>query len=263
MPLFAPKVRKLLRYHTSASLTSASGVVTTYVFRANDLFDPDYTSTGHQPMGFDQMMTFYNHFAVESARIKVQFKNRGTGTMHCALRQDADVTPLTNSDQIIEFGGVTSDVLEGKGVYGANKELGLSVDIPRIQGIPRRNITTSPNLLGSASTSPPEGTYFHIIIWDPLAVGGSVDFDVTIDYVAWFIEPRDATLSLSRAPIAQMGEQKSTSLAQTGNEQNSQTREYKQGCDHQVVALAARLEELNPSRPVRRCAGDGRTFTVY
>jgi len=176
-------------------VTITTGAVGSWVFRANDLFDPDFTGTGHQPMGFDQMMVFYNHFAVEKCMIKVQAQNLSSNTCHVAMRLDANSTPLTVPDQLLEFGGLTTDVLEGKGVYGANKAFMLACDIPVVQGIPRRNITTDPNLRGDAATSPIEITYFHLLAWDPLGNSGSCDFDVTLEFQAWFMEPRDATES--------------------------------------------------------------------
>jgi len=180
-------------------LASTTGAVATYVFRANDLFDPDFTSTGHQPMGFDQMMIFYNHFAVSSARIKVNFTNTSTSTFHAGIRMDANSTPLTNTDQIVEFGGVSFDALEGKATYGCSKTFEEYVDIARIQGIPKGNITTDPNLRGDSATSPLEITYFHLFAWDAVtSTTGTVNADVTIDYTSWFMEPRDATESISR-----------------------------------------------------------------
>jgi hypothetical protein len=173
----------------------------TYVFRANDLFDPDFTSTGHQPMGFDQMIVFYNHFAVDKSRILCTFKNQATGTMRVALRVDADTTPITNYDTLLEFGGLTTDTLESKGVYGANKELTLTADIPRLQGIPRKNITTDPSLIGNAGASPSDGTFFHISVWDPLGGGGTVGVDVLIEFGAWFFEPRNLTPSIKEKGI--------------------------------------------------------------
>ncbi len=196
MPLFPARTKRLLRYHTNSSLTSSAGTVATYVFRANDLFDPDYTSTGHQPMGFDQMMTFYNHFCVDWARIKVQFTNIATGPLHVAVRVDADLTPITSVDQVMEFGGLTTDIVEAKNTYGSNKELTLTVDIPKIQGVSRKAITADPNLCGNAANSPAELTFFHVLVWDPLATGGTVQFDVTLEQRAWFLEPRTSVLSL-------------------------------------------------------------------
>lgn len=198
MPLFPARIRKRLRYCTSASLASTSGLLSTYQFRANDLFDPDYTSTGHQPMGFDQMMVFYNHFAVDRAMIKVQFTNLASGPMRVGIRLDAGNVPLTNYTQMLEFGGLTDDVLESKSVYGSSKTLQASVDIAKIQGIPRKNITTDPSLRGDAVTSPTEITYFHVVIWDPLGNGGTVNFDVFLEQSAWFFEPRDISQSLNK-----------------------------------------------------------------
>jgi len=198
MPLFPPRVRKVLRYHTNVSVAITAGAVNNYIFRANDLFDPDLSGTGHQPMGFDQMMVFYNHFAVESCRICVNAANTAAGSLHAGVRLDASLTPLTSPDQIIEFGGTTYDVLEAKNAYGSSKTFDLTVDIPRIQGIPRQNITTDPNLRGDAGTSPVELTYFHLFAWDPNGISGTVNFDVILEFNAWFMEPRDGTLSAPR-----------------------------------------------------------------
>jgi len=147
-------------------------------------------------MGFDQMMVFYNHFAVAKCKIKVNFSNTASSLFHAGIRLDASNTPLTTPDQILEFGGITYDVVEAKATYGGSKTFQLSVDIAKIQGIPRQNITTDPNLRGDAGTSPTELTYFHLLVWDPVnALSGTVNADVTIEYGSWFMEPRDATTS--------------------------------------------------------------------
>lgn len=166
-------------------------------------------------MGFDQMIVFYDHFVVEQAKMRVQFTNLASGAMHCAVRVDADSTPITSVDQLMEFGGLSTDLLEAKNVYGSNKELTISVDMPIFQGIPRRNIMTDPNQRGSPGASPAEITWFHISVWDPLAAGGTVQIDVTIDYHAWFIEPRTAALS---ARDARQEQERKVNQARTDNE---------------------------------------------
>lgn len=199
MPLFPPRTQKILRYATNVGIAVSGGAVTTHVFRANDLFDPDYTATGHQPMGFDQMMVFYNHFHVTRSSIKVVANNTAAGCIHAGVRVDASLTPLTSADQIREFGGCTIEILEAKNTYGCAKEFSMSADINRLQGIwPRSAIVADAALGGDAGTSPVENTYYHVFAYDPNSISGTVNYDVIIEFEAIFSEPRDATLSLTK-----------------------------------------------------------------
>ncbi len=201
MPLFPPRVVKTLRYSTDFTLTSTAGAVATYVFRANDLYDPDYTGSGHQPMGFDQMMQFYNHFCVLKARIVVTAKNYGSVDCTVAVRQDADLTPITTIDRILEFGGLVTAELEVAGGFGANKVLELTLDVPRLQGVSRSAVTADPNLRGDASSSPTEVSYFHVQIWDAGGNNQSVKCSVILEQMAVFTEPRDMVSSLGRLSV--------------------------------------------------------------
>jgi hypothetical protein len=196
MPLFPTRTTKWLRYSTNFGLTSTAGVVTSYVFRANDLFDPDVTGGGHQPMGFDQMMVFYNHFCVTHAKLIVSAK-AATGTASTvAVRVDASATPLTTIDQIIEFGGLVQAELEAIGGFGANKVLALSVSIPQLQGVVESAITADPTLRGDAATSPTELTYFHVQLWNAAAVTATANISVILEQRSVFMEPRDFSESL-------------------------------------------------------------------
>jgi len=197
MPVFPATIVKRLRYSTTFALGTTAGAITsTYVFRANDLFDPDFTGTGHQPMGFDQLMVWYNHFAVVSAKIRVVCKNTTSSTAPTVcLRVDANSSPLTVIDQIVEFGGCVTEDLEGKGGYGANKILELGCNICKLQGVSRSALTADPSLRGSAAASPTEVTYFHITCWDTAAGTSLLECDVILEQVAQFMEPRDMTES--------------------------------------------------------------------
>lgn len=54
-----------------------AGVVGSYKFRANSIFDPDFTSVvvGHQPMGHDQYANFYQKYVVVGSTITATFRN--------------------------------------------------------------------------------------------------------------------------------------------------------------------------------------------
>jgi hypothetical protein len=192
IPVFPASITKRLRYSSSFAGSTTSGAITsTQVFRANDLFDPDFTGTGHQPMGFDQLMVWYNHFVVLDARITIVCKSTSASTPTVCLRVDGDSTPITVIDRIVELGGCVTETLEVKGTYGANKLLRLAANIPKLQGVSRSAITSDPSLQGNAAASPTEVTYFHITMWDTLGATGSMECDVIHEQTAVFLEPRD------------------------------------------------------------------------
>ncbi len=60
-----------MKYATYLAQTCTTGVMNSYVFSANSIFDPDVTSIGHQPLGHDQWAVFYNNYCVVGARIKL------------------------------------------------------------------------------------------------------------------------------------------------------------------------------------------------
>lgn len=70
---FPSSLQTKLRYHEGMTFASAAGVVSQNVFRANSLFDPNETGTGHQPMFFDQFAQVYARYVVKRSTIKVTF----------------------------------------------------------------------------------------------------------------------------------------------------------------------------------------------
>lgn len=66
-----------LRYCEQIQLTSTSGAVQGYVFAANGIYDPDISSTGHQPMYRDQYAAIYDHYVVIGSKIVVTMTNLG------------------------------------------------------------------------------------------------------------------------------------------------------------------------------------------
>jgi len=68
---FAREQIRTLSYSDSFTMSNTAGILSEYQFRANSLFDPNLSGTGHQPFGFDQIAQFYNHYDVLSSYIKV------------------------------------------------------------------------------------------------------------------------------------------------------------------------------------------------
>jgi len=53
-----------MKYSDTFDTTMTTGTVSTQVFRANSIFDPDRTNTGHQPLTFDAYFLLYNRYHV-------------------------------------------------------------------------------------------------------------------------------------------------------------------------------------------------------
>jgi hypothetical protein len=195
-PVFPARVLKRLRYSDNFNLAGASGVVASYVFAANGLFDPNITGTGHQPMGFDQLMLSYNHYIVTECRATVLFRNNsGAGCCpQVSIKVDAGSTPSTVVNTILEFGLNDHTVLEAAGTMGANKVLSAAVSIKQFEGV--QDVVDNIDFRGSVAANPAEITYFHVQSWDTLGLSTSVQCEVILEYASWFVEPRVLTPSL-------------------------------------------------------------------
>ncbi len=96
-----------LNYTTLASVSTTSGIMAIYQWRANSAYDPDYTSTGYQPLGFDQWATYYNHYVVERLDYEVQANPVSAYPMLYGLYVSDDATIPSNPTDLTNLGGST------------------------------------------------------------------------------------------------------------------------------------------------------------
>jgi len=195
MPVFAARTVRSIRYSDVFQLTSTSGAVASYVWAANGLYDPDVTGTGHQAMGFDQLMVFYEHFCVAKCKISLVATNASAAPCQIVLRQDAGATPITVINRILEIGANAYTHLDVSGTTNSQKELKLSLDIAKLQGISKSALTADPGLRGSVAANPTELTYAHVQLFSASGFTATVNFDIIIEFESYFTEPRDATQS--------------------------------------------------------------------
>jgi len=167
----------------------------TYVFVANGLFDPDFTGTGHQPMGFDQMMLSYNHYCVMASRILVTARNQSPTTVTVSIANRADSVSINVPEQIQEYGLNNQTTLEANGVQGDQVVLESRFNVRRMVGVD--DPLDDPNLQGNIASNPVEGEYFHIQQWDTNNNDTNVHYDVVIEFTVVFTEPRVLTESVT------------------------------------------------------------------
>lgn len=193
-PLFPARkyIKGQLYYETGKTLTSTVGSTAAYVFSANGLFDPNITGTGHQPIGFDQMMLMYEQYTVIRSHIKVTYLATDE-PIRVAITLGPDVTPPSSSTIAMENGLIKSTIVAGTGGdSGTNrlKTLTLSCDVPKYFGKQYQAVLGDTQLQGDIANNPLEQVYFQVLAWDPYGSSATVAFDAVISYDVMYWEPK-------------------------------------------------------------------------
>ncbi len=198
---FPMKKMVRLRYCQEVQLNAGAIGFAQQLFRCNSCFDPDFTGIGHQPKGYDEWASIYDHYTVMSSTIeavRVSTSNSNVPNAVAGILLDTSTTGVTS------YSGLT-DLLEsklvGKGwnltgqasaISGAStrrKELRKSFNSKRFFGI--KNPQDGSSYSASISANPAQDAYF--VLWnysidsnDP----GEQAYIVTIDYTVEFRDPK-------------------------------------------------------------------------
>lgn len=203
IPVFPNMATRRLRYSAGNVITSPSGVLTAHIFTLSGLYDPDITGTGHQPLGFDDMMRFYEHYHVLHCKARVTFMNkqplyRG----FVALKVAPDTSLSFDYEVLVEEGRASVDFISGdSSTFNGTKLLTAEVNVPAVNGLTRQNFLADPDLRGTISSNPSEQTYLHVCAWSPAGQNLDVEFNAVLEFTAVFTEPRNLTKSLKLPTI--------------------------------------------------------------
>jgi hypothetical protein len=178
----------------AVTINGTASAVNAYIFSANGLFDPNITGTGHQPMGFDQMMVFYNHYTVLGASVRCMFENTGTPTSKVGLSVSGSTTFSVDYEVNIENGQMVFATVQPAGTNGSTCALRTAVNCANFQGL--QNIMDDPDMRGDIASNPIEQLYFVLSLWNTSGATVPVcNVDVLIEYDVVFHEPKKGTLS--------------------------------------------------------------------
>lgn len=119
-----PRLNAKLRY-TAGFKTITTGIwASGLTWSLNDLYDPDVSGVGHQPMGYDQMCNFYNNWRVTGVKYSITFHSTSADGMKCIVfprRQGAT------------YGSVTIETLQEQAF--ARKMKVIATDTPTSNGV--------------------------------------------------------------------------------------------------------------------------------
>ncbi len=182
-----------LKYNQILNLDSVVNPgVAVNVFRCGGMFDPDVTGTGHQPRGFDELMTLFEHYTVLESTIYLKFPSSvSTVIVGCTIQSSATLlTTLVNYNEsrvnkyiTMTPGGGSQNIIRLK--YSPRGFLGVT------------NPLSNNFVKGSVATNPSEDAFFHVYTGHMIdgADPGDVPIDVMIYYKAMLTEPFTPNIS--------------------------------------------------------------------
>jgi len=176
-----------------------SAAPTYHSFRANSLFDPNYTSVGHQPRGFDELASLYDHYTVIGSKCTVHFENdvdhlQPAGQYCFLMLDDAHTVPLDIVDLCEESNRYKIAYKERNTTGSRNIVMSKKFSPYKMFGLPKKDsLITNNKLTPSVVANPTEDAFFTLGVicsrtttTDPPRIVCRVE----IEYLAVFTEKK-------------------------------------------------------------------------
>lgn len=154
-----------LVYHDSYTHTHTSGATQLWEFRANSVYDPDYTYTGHQPTGFDELAALYQRYLVTSSSIEVeasQLSSSGSNIpIVVAILPRLEQNAITDINTIVEQQNAVHTTVSGN-TADANNHYHISCyrSMNKMFGI--KSVANDLDYSATVTTSPNQVAFFSV-----------------------------------------------------------------------------------------------------
>lgn len=185
------RTKSVLIYSDKFSMNGgAGGLAYTYNWSANGVYDPDISGTGHQPRGFDELISLYDHCVVIYCKAHLLAFNTDTSNAQIIGMgvYDQPMTSATATDYT-ESRMVTMKPLARAGSGPAVTSLEISVDPNKFLG--RSKPLSDPELKNSNAANPGEQAYITVFAMAPANLDPStINCQIRLEYTAVFIEPK-------------------------------------------------------------------------
>lgn len=192
-----------LNYSDVITITpGALGYVAVHSFRANSIYDPDYTGGGHQPLFRDEMANIYDHYVVLGSRITCTFYSEtasGVAIGVGGIKIDDNATIPTDMNTLLEHG---SRLVKYRHMIANVNSTGvrhptISMNYSTKKFFGLTNVKDNSAMVGATcGTNPTEEAYFNVFWGAPGSAAGEfnpVKVTVKIQYIVLFKELRDQT----------------------------------------------------------------------
>ncbi len=154
LAFFPPVLHTKFPYNATLILAASTGL-NTYLFNSNNMYDPDYTGTGHQPRGWDQANTYYKYYRVKSVTLDVSatWNAIPDAAYYVGVFVDSDATiTYTSFQDFIERYGPSKFRVLKPSVLASVKLPRIKVDLDKLSNkalsVQRTAVSSAPDLPG-------------------------------------------------------------------------------------------------------------------
>lgn len=175
-----------LKYSVNLTYQPAAGVSSQNTFRANSVFDPDFTGAGAQPRYFDQYAALYNQYQVLACAAKHEVSNIGAMPVYMATAwTDIDPTTLTLQNTVEQRFGKSHGVI-GALTGNGQRTIKSYMSMKKLHGF--TNGMSQVDFLVSAVSGNPTDPSFHKVVVQPVdeTSNASVTIRTTLTYYVKF-----------------------------------------------------------------------------
>jgi len=198
---FPDRMRVVLRYAEQVSMTATSGVNTSYNFRGNSCFDPNFTGTGLQPVNFDDWAGQYNFYKVHGSTFRMMQSGNSVTVGNIIGTVTVNPTKVTTSIGLANsmaqpYALVTRSLIYNSALYG--KWQSSSMSSMKILGLKGAQYDGNEDIGAAVNANPAKQWYWQVNFGpDDGTTTSTLLLNVQIDYDVEFYDRVDSALDVS------------------------------------------------------------------
>jgi hypothetical protein len=163
---------------------AAAGAGVQYVFGLNNLYDPDVTGAGHQPMYYDQLFTTtgpYQRWTVTNCHVEIVVANTFTSVNYFGVYVQPGTIDYPSLTTLMEKPTVHKRLVGSSAGLGV-KTIRFNVPINAAFGVPRQKLIDDDVYSGFWNSAPSQILYLAIMVYGLNATIASNSVETTLTF---------------------------------------------------------------------------------
>lgn len=200
-PMFMPDryftKLKYSQFVNTNDFVTPDGYYGTLIYRGNGLFDPEQAVGGQQPLGFDQLTTFYQRYRVYAAKIWVRLHSlaaTGTTPYYLAICPFIGTSPTAFNGWISTISEQPYSRFVTRNQYDSNPSIKHCMSTAKIYGVNKTTVKAD-DLFSSPTGTLPTNQWSYLVSFGNLNASASAAtnyiLEVKLTYYCEFYERRN------------------------------------------------------------------------